>query len=148
MNRILGTEALYGSISYAVSTAGLGQGYIPLRSAVTRTQLEQIAEEFTAFVDQKTGERHRLVKRLITYKDQEPMECEVIGRIQKRGEQVTIIQKYHLTTGFVGLQRTQDVFPSIVLYVTDVNFAKPKRPMTLRQEMNRVLEKYIQSLIK
>ena len=83
MNRILGTEALYGSISYAVSTAGLGQGYIPLRSAVTRTQLEQIAEEFTAFVDQKTGERHRLVKRLITYKDQEPMECEVIGRIQK-----------------------------------------------------------------
>lgn len=137
-------DILYAGICYASPASKLGQMYIPFTRVVNDTDLEAIARDFVPFAMQKTGDVHHSCKR-----DQRifPKGYDIVGPLEKRSGEVVNVNKYTIGSGFLGVKESRELVSTIMIIVYDLAELSPRGgPMLMRENMSKVLEKYVKEL--
>jgi len=153
MRANLPTNILYAGVCYACPTNKLAQMYIPFQRQVDEKDLEAIAKDFVPFVMQKTGEIHHFNKTdaRISYSGDysimNPSKYEIVGPIEKRDGKEIQADKYTMGMGFISAKGAKDLVQTIIISVNDLTELSPRGgPMTLRENMGKVLEKYVKEM--
>lgn len=139
----LPSNILYSGIYYAYPINLLAQIYIPFQRPVKGEDLEAIAQDFVEFAAQKTGELHDL-RRINPYLPSEGYN--IIGLVEQSNKREVLIKKYIIHSGFLGVKNQEDLLSTIMITINNLTEFNPRKPITLRQEMGKVLEKYVTSL--